>query len=244
MNPVLSLHRPINGRLAIRRTGGDMFVLVGLLYLPSAFPVVEGAGYLAMIHGTELEIADQPIDRGLPEDIEGFGIEAALRSSLWPATQVPGTLIVRFIKAFDAANGWVVFGPSQVPLLPPSAFHRDHAWLDVRSGSLAAISAPAEVNGSTCSQILSNFVVWPDSDGVLYSLPTTESAWRSVYVRHTTLVASLGAGELSEQQFIDMVRGDAELFHIRSLSIDRDYARYLARLRDLGGILEIGTGNG
>ncbi|WP_425953244.1 hypothetical protein [Ralstonia pseudosolanacearum] len=238
MNPVFTLHRPLSGRLAIRHAG-EMFALVGVLHLPPAFHVVEGAGYLAMILGDSLEITDEMVDRGLPKEVEGFGIEDALRSSCWPGTSVPGTLVVRFFKAFEG-NGWVVFGPSKTPLLPAWAFQRGHAWLDVRAGRLTQIAAPVEVNGSTCSQILSDHVLWPDANGVLHSLPTRESAWRSVYTRNAMLLASLGAGEITDQHYKDVVRNDPQLFHIRSLSIDHEYACYLARLRFLGGISDIG----
>jgi len=76
--------------------------------------------------------------------------------------------------------------------------------------------------------------------GVLHSLPAIESEWRPVYLRHSLLLASLGAGEISEETLIRTVRNDPQLAHIGSLSIDRDYARYLARLRDLGGLRELG----
>lgn len=88
---------------------------------------------------------------------------------------------------------------------------------------------------------LTSYAVWPDVQGDLYAVPAIESAWRPVYLRHSLLLASLGAGEISLDDFRETIREDREVFQIRQLSPDMNYARYLARLRDRGGVVETGV---
>lgn len=229
------LYRPLSGRLIVRQTGAEEQLLIGVVHLPQEFDVKEGALYLLMLCGGNIEVVDQRIDEGLPEEIAGFGVSSYLTSACWRGTSVPATLTVRFIKAF-AQSGWVMFGPSRKPIVPPERFHRGHAWMDVSNGQTKPIEALFDAAGEGVSSFLSGHAVWPDANGVLHTAPTMESNWRPVYVRYWQLIARLGAGEITQGQFAEEVRCDAKLFHIRSLSIDMSYASYLAKLRELGAI--------
>ncbi|ABO59905.1 hypothetical protein LA345_39775 (plasmid) [Burkholderia vietnamiensis] len=232
------LHQPTSGRLVVRHADSGQ-VLLGVLCLPEAFAVEEGAAYVLMMAGGQVSVVDQKIDSGLPREVSGFGIDSYLRHACWRATSVPGTLAVRFLRAFGE-TGYVVFGPSQNAIVDEQLFNRSHAWFDVIDGELRSLDAPFDACGSACSQLLNSNVVWPDPSGTLHALPTHQSTWRPVYLQHALLMASLGAGEITEEAFIETVRADPRLFHIRSLSIDKEYAKYLARLRQLNGICEAG----
>ncbi|WP_186214795.1 hypothetical protein [Burkholderia gladioli] len=240
MSEPFKLFRPISGRLMIRETA-DAFALVGVLHFPAEFEIKESASYVLMMLGDHIEVVPNVIDDGLPADMVGNGIGYAIQAQCWRRTRAAGTLTVRFFKAFPESNGWVVFGPSMLPIVSMDHFNRSHAWLDVSAGKFFGIQAPFDAVGEAIASTLTSYAVWPDVRGDLYAVPAIESAWRPVYLRHALLLADLGAGETSLDEFREAIREDREVFQIRQLSPDMNYARYLARLRDRGGVIEIGV---
>ena len=234
-------HMPLSGRIVVRETGTHESLLLGILHFPAEFLVKETALYLLMVVGESVYVVDCPIDDGIPEQHQGNGVGYNLTDTIWRGTSVAGTLTARFLKAFPESNGWVVYGPSRKQVVPPTQFVEGHAWMDVAHGKLTAIAPPFDARGESVAGILTSHPVWPDANNRVHTLPAMESAWRPVYLRHSLLLASLGAGEISQETFVETVRNDPQLFHIRHLSIDHGYSRYLAKLRELGGISERGV---
>lgn len=241
MSHSVKFYAPTKGRLMIRETGGNAFALVGVLHFPPAFDVKESASYVLMFIGDRIEVVDSVIDEGLPEEAVGNGIAYAFQRPCWRTTRAAGTMTVRFFQAWPETNGWVVFGPSALPLIPALFFDRSHAWLDVAEGCFCSYKAPFDATGEGIASTLNAHAVWPDVHGDPFAVPTMESEWRPVYLRQSQLYARLGAGEITMEEFRETIRVDAQLFQIRSLSPDMEYARYLVRLRECGGLVQAGV---
>ena len=104
----------------------------------------------------------------------------------------------------------------------------------MNGGQFEEIAAPAQSDGLSCSQLLTDLCVWPDARGRQHCLPQHPSRWRPVSLRLSKLTAQVGEGTLSEAQFYQRVRADAKLR--RAAPLDLEFARYLARIKVAGGL--------
>jgi hypothetical protein len=100
------------------------------------------------------------------------------------------------------------------------------------------MKAPFDATGEGIASTLNSHAVWPDIHGGAFAVPSMESDWRPVYLRYSQLYARLGAGEIAVDEFRETIRNDPQLFQILSGAPDMEYARYLARLRDRGGLVQ------
>lgn len=228
---------PDSGRLAVRSFSSGASAVVGVLHLPQQFVPQEGASYLMWLSENGIALEPHKVGEPLPDMYACSGINATLTGNFWHKTNQPGTLTVRFTAAFPEENGWTVYGAANQPLFGPERFSTTgHVWCDVKGGRVDQIDAPIRDTGMTAGQLVRDYVVWPNRQGVLHTLPDIESGWRQAYVDHAMLQARFGAGEITRSEMTDLVRADPKLFEIRSLSVDEHYCKYLARLREAGGI--------
>jgi hypothetical protein len=184
-----------------------------------------------------LRVYNPPLDEGPPAEVDGWGIKAALESRNWPAfAGIPELMMIRFIAAFPGQNVWAVYGASRRLTVCSENARATHAWFDVgEEGRLQEIAAPIEGNGYACSQLLTDFCVWPNAHGVLYCLAQHPSHWRPVYRRFHVLTAEVGRGRVSEKDYYRRVSRDKELRRIAPLHLDLQYARFLGRMLTEGG---------
>ncbi len=229
----------LGGRLFVRTTMAKQVALVGVVQLPADRSIRENAAYLMMMLGGVIEVADTPVDDGIPAELEGQGLNAALEARIWRTSRLPGVLSVRFLPALPDQRLWIVYGTSNHPLpgVRPAPDTGD-AWLDCRHGMTFQIPAPTESLGAKPAQILTNHPVWPDANGVLHTFPQHPPRWRVQYHRMTKLLARCGAGDLSEAELVAMLRADRDLSLIRPMWIDQDYLEYLAAM-DANGALHM-----
>lgn len=229
---------PQAGRIVIRKLADANSALTGILHLPASFVPTEGAAYLATMFDGELRVYDDPMDSGINEDLEGYGIQAVLMSRTWRATSTPNSTVVRFIGAFPETNSWTFFGATVQPLADPELYDKSgHAWFDVEEGRMRPLALDVQAQGRQVAQLLTNLPIWPDRNGVLHTLPAIETSYRQAYYEHSMLMARYGAGEIDRDALNALVRADPKIFKIRTSYIDEDFCAYLAHLRDAGGIL-------
>jgi hypothetical protein len=207
--------QPVSGRLLARQLPEATEVLVGVVHLPADFVPKEGALYLAIYAEGRFYVTPSTIDDGLPDEIQGFGMENALRANCWRKTNAVGTLTVRFMEAFPEQNGWTLYGASNQPIFPPSRYERGHAFFELDNGALNLLPAEENVHGHTMSQLLDSRAIWPDANGVMHSVPTHESAWRPVYHEYAVLRARVGAGEITREELHAAVAANERLSKIR-----------------------------
>jgi hypothetical protein len=77
------------GQLLVRNTATRECALIGVVRLPHDVVIRENAAYLAMFLADSADLVDRPLDKGLPDELEGQGINAALRASVWAPYQRP-----------------------------------------------------------------------------------------------------------------------------------------------------------
>jgi hypothetical protein len=219
------------GQLLVRNTATRECALIGVVRLPHDVVIRENAAYLAMFLADSADLVDRPLDKGLPDELEGQGINAALRASVWRRTSVPGALTVRFIPARIEQNLWVVYGASDQPI--PAALPGTDCgdvWLRCNAGRVAPMAAPASSRGETMAQMLTQHPVWPDAHGNLFSFPQHTPTWCAHYHRMSKLLARCGAGELTEAEMQCQLRADPHLDRIRPMRPEHRYLRFLAAL--------------
>lgn len=225
---------PTTGRLLLRKLS-DGAVLVGVLFFPREFQIIEGAAYPAVVSNGTLTVMTTPQDGGLPEQAVAAGVTGMLDACIWPRTTHPEVVAVRFLKAFPEDNGWTLVAaiePHAVPKLATDP--AGHGWYEVREGALEAISAPICAKGMGMGQVLSQFALWPDVAGVPHSVPAIESTVREDMLRNSRLLAEVGRGERTRESYTQVAR--AELSHVATPFFDPDYARHLAELEALDGL--------
>lgn len=229
----------LSGRLLVRNLRDRQCALVGVVELPADLVIRENASYLLLLMPGSAEVVDAPLDAGLPDELEGQGINAALHADVWRRTKVPGALCVRFFPALRDQNLWVVYGASDQPIPDalPDASCGD-CWLSIREGRVSPMAAPASSRGASLAQMLTNHPVWPDPSGELYSFPQHPPRWCEHYHRMSKLLAQAGAGAISEADAQAQLRADPFLDRIRPWNPDRDYLRFLAAM-DAGGALHL-----
>jgi hypothetical protein len=227
----------VDGRLVVRNLPASASAMVGILEFPPEFVPEEDALYVASLRDGRFCIMDTRVDNGVVPECSGMGINNILRESCWRGVAEDDMLTVRFIEAFPQSNRWTVFGASNKHLMTNAVADQvGQVWLSVCDRKLKQIEPVVSEFGMTLGQMLSSKPVWPDSKGVMHTLPVIESRWRQAYLEYSTLQARYGAKEISKQQLVDAVRADPALFAIRSLSVEDEFCRYLARLRDAGGL--------
>jgi len=233
------LSEAIAGRIMFRQTGDNATILVGVLTLPAHVHIIEGALYLMVLWGNRVAIAHQALDDGVPARKGAYGIDGLLHEPLWRSTSAPGTLCVRFIKAFPEDNVWSVFGPSKTPLLPSAAFQRGHAWCDIVDGAMVPIDAPIDATGKGISSPLTSYAIWPGPAGNFYCMPQAFAEHRPAFLRHRKLLASLGRGEMEQAQYVSAVRADKGLRDIAPYGTpESEYLQFLVTLDAEGGLTE------
>jgi hypothetical protein len=233
---------PISGRVVLRPLSDGSGSLLGVLQLPTHFPIAESAGYLLFLDSSGLKVWNPPFDAGPPPEIDGWGINASLKNCNWPAfAELPELMMVRFIAAFPEQNVWAVYGASRRLTVQSESPHATHIWFDVNDqGRFREIAAPAEGNGYSCAQLLTALCVWPNAEGTLHCLAQLPSRWRPVYLRQRELATLVGDGIISEQEYSQRVSRDPELRHIGPLRLEPEYARFLARLGAENGPVAFG----
>ena len=226
---------PIAGRIVLRRISDRAGFILGALRLPTHFKILESAGYPFVLASTGLRVFNPPFDMGSPAEIDGWGIDASLQSRTWPAFAAsPELMMVRFLSAFPSENVRTVYGATRCLPVPADAVD---TWFDItKHGELRKLRTPADGTGLTGAQLLTQLCVWPDAHGTLHCLPQHPSRWRPVYLRLCELTASVGEGALGEGEYYRLVRRDTELSRAAPLHLDREYAKYLARLKAEGGL--------
>jgi hypothetical protein len=229
---------PISGRIVMRLLADGSGSLLGTLRFAQGVDIAESAGYLFSPRDTGSRLYRQPYDAGLPEGVEGYGINHALTQPHWPVfLGARDLMLVRFVAAFPADNVWAVYGAAKNLAVPSSHFEPGHIWFDVGSqGKLHGIPAPAEGNGLSCAQLLTQLCVWPDAAGRLHCLAQHPRAWRTDYLELAELTAQVGEGCLSEMNFFHRVRAKPRLQRTAPLRVDMDYARYLVHLKAKDGL--------
>lgn len=228
---------PDSGRLAVRNFSSGASAVVGILHLPPEFIPEEGASYLMYLSDRGVALEPDQVGKPLPAEYAGNSINNTLVGNFWHKTSVPGTLTVRFTSAFPDENGWTVYGAANQVLFPAERYSSTgHVWCNVRAGNVSQIEAPACDTGITAGQLVRDNVVWPNRAGVLYSLPDIDSAWRQPFLDYALVQARYGAGEISRDEMTSLVRADPKLFQVRSGMPDEQYCKYLALLREAGGI--------
>lgn len=234
----MTIHTIPAGRLLIRALANAQSALVGILHLPPEMPVIDGAAYLLLLSDERVSLLATPLDAGLPDEVVGQGIDAALRAPIWFATGVPGAICVRFTAAFSHANVWTVYGAANKAVRPTGIDASGHAWLDINACVPAPIAAPAETYGETPAQMLTGHPIWPGPDGTLYTLSQHDLPWRQHYHRMAKVMARCGAGEITPTALSHQLATDPQLNRIRAWgSHDPAYLRYLAALDAAGGLL-------
>jgi hypothetical protein len=233
-----TIARVPSGQLLIRTTAANQSALVGVVELPAEFVVRENAAYLLLLVDGAAEIADAALDGGLPEELEGQGIEAALRAPIWRRTKVPGALCVRFFAALPEQRRWVVYGATDTPIpdATPGPCDTD-LWLTIARGLTRRTTPPASSRGYQLSQMLTGHAIWPDALGERHAFPQHTPTWRAHYHRLSKLMARCGAGEFSAEELQQRLRADPALDCIRPWHLDAEYLRYLARLDAAGELV-------
>ena len=225
------------GRLLFRNVAQRQTAMVGVLQLPPALNVVEGAAYILVILGGHILVLPHQIDTGLPSELVGQGIGVALGSAAWVVTHDPAAMCVRFCAAWPDANSWTVYGVSNHPMAQVAGSTDDHAWLDLSEQGCVALTPPCDPRGATMAQMLTSHPVWPGPQGELYALPQHELAWRPDYLKLSQMQAQCGAGEIEVRELQRRMAEDPRLNRIRSWGApDPSYLRYLAALNRAGGI--------
>lgn len=234
----MTLHTIPAGRLLIRALANAQSALVGILHLPAEMSVVEGAAYLLLLGEKRASILAVPLDAGLPDELEGQGIDAALRAPIWFGTSLQGAVCVRFTAAFPDANAWTVYGAANLPIsLASETDASGHAWADINGGLTTSIPAPADAYGETPAQMLTGHAVWPAPDGALHTLSQHNQSWRQHYYRMSQLMARCGAGDINQAELQAQLRADPHLNRIRTWgNHEPAYLRYLAALDAAGGL--------
>lgn len=225
---------PTTGRLLLRELS-DGAALVGVLFFPREFQIIEGAAYPAVFSNGTLAVLTKALDAGLPQQAVAAGVPGMLQARIWPRTIPPDVVVVRFLKAFPEDNGWTLVAaiePHAVPKLATD--YAGHGWYEVREGALDPIPAPISAIGMSMGQLLNQFAVWPDVAGVPHSVPAIESTVREDMLRKSRLLAEVGRGERTWKSYSQVVR--AELQHVATTLYDPDYARHLAELEALDGL--------
>jgi hypothetical protein len=235
------LIHPINsGRLMIRDTPEGGSAVVGVIHLPKDVAVEENTMYLLLLRNGRATLATYPLGVGLPNELEGQGVGAALCAPIWLTTTDATAVCVRLLGAFPQANGWTVYGASSHALRPDPGMQssRGDEWFDIRTGEIRSIEPPAPSAGAQPQQLLTNAPVWPDRHGEPHVLCQHSIEWRHHYFRLSQLQAEFGAGERSLDDLMKAIRNDPHLSRIHCGSPSREYAEFLATLRDAGGLVE------
>lgn len=227
---------PSSGRLLARQLGAGQEILLGVLHFAPHFVPREGALYLMTTALGQVRVLLGMLDADMPLEAQG-GVTGTLKSACWRGTTCPGALTVRFIEAFPESNGWTVYGPCEHALFPPQSYEGGHAFLSVQDGTLSSLPLPEGLSGAAAGQILNDMPLWPDANGTLHAVPSTEARWRSVYFDWSMLQARLGAGEISEEELREEYRKNPQFQNVASPRPDIEYCRYLTALRDAGGII-------
>lgn len=227
------------GRVVIRKTGGGETALVGILHFEPEFEIVEGASYLVQMDESGLEVFDTVVDPEVPADLAPYYIDYHLLAPIWRKSALDGTVMVRFIQQWTAANSWLVYGCAAASPVNDAVYSATgHAWLEQDTDGLRAILAPAKEMGLTMAQLASNIPAWPDSKGVLHALCCIPFDWRSDYLAYNKLQVALGRGQMTRAEFKARTLNDDRLHYLVS-NPDEEYLKYLVCLDDLGGIQEV-----
>lgn len=225
---------PLSGRLLIRQLGCQGACIVGVLNFAQDVQIQEGAMYLLSVRNGHVMAHMHALDEGIDTNYIFAGVGDLLRCPIWRGTSTEGVVAVRFFKAFPNTNGWSVFGAGQHEF-PLQADDAGHAWIDVDGGQYLAIDDPAPARGEAIGSMLSSFAVWPNAAGKLYSLPSLHSQVRPHFERNSALLASLGRGEISADEYIQTVRNDSDLRETAPYgNPDMEYARFVARMHARG----------
>lgn len=229
--------KPISGRLVFRLLPEGYCALTGVLRLPRAFPVLENAGYVAILDDSGLQINSEILDQGVPAMTESYGIEAQLRAQIWPVlAHSQKRFLVRFIQGFPEQNIWSVYAAlKHQPKALGAAPSDGHWWRDVVDGALTAIAPVAGQAGLTVSQLLTQLCVWPGPEGVLHTMSQHPMKIREAYQTLSVLHAAVGSGKITEDAYWHIVRSSALLCELAPLSLDQTYIKYLAKLEKMGG---------
>lgn len=217
-------HQPAAGRLCIRINDGGSMV-IGLMHLPAAMEIIEGAAYVLQMLDGAVSLGGR-LDEGLPVELVDAGVTHLMTSPVWRDSTDPSVLIVRFFEAFPETNSWTMFGATR-HRLPVELDGSGHGWLDVASGGITAISAPVDARGRAIGQLLSSCAIWPHLDGKRYSLPQLAIPTRHRYLQRSHLIARLGAGEITREEYEAALRASPELLALQGPSVDAQYARFL-----------------
>lgn len=225
---------PISGRLLVRQLGSRGACIVGVLHFASHIQIQEGALYLLSVRNGHVMSHLEPLDDGLRPEYFSSGVGDLLHNPIWRGTSIDGVVSVRFFKAFPESNGWAVFGAGQREF-PLQADGIGHAWLNVKAGRCTEITAPASAHGEAIGSMLTNFPVWPNAHDEMHTLPGLHSQVRPHFDRHSGLLASLGRNEITQDQYIETVRGDDDLREVAPYcKPDPDYARFVALMHARG----------
>lgn len=237
--------RPASGRILLRRTAQGS-LLAGVLHLPPSLTVQEGSPYRLSVHEGQLVISVAALAEVKPavlQEAVPFGADAMLEADIWHPDDHVGQHTVRFLKAFEP-NGWVVLGASAHPLIPVNAAGQmGDVWLDVQDGQITeyALSRLEHRSAASCArsigQVLRSLVAWPNAQGVLHTLPVHVSTYRPHYLRKADLEARLGAGLISEREFMAAVRADPSLLQICPPVLPEPrYLEFISVIKNFGGL--------
>lgn len=232
-----ALVTPVSGRLLLRVSNGGAMV-VGVVHLPGKIRVEEGVGYAALLNAGGLQIIAEPISgTGLTVEQEDCTVSDLLGLPIWPRGRIAGTLIVRFIPAFNESNGWAVFGVSDIA--PPLAVDEaGHAWFDIVSGTMLGSMSDHDPRGRTMGEMLVLAPMWPDAQGRVFTVPQLTTVGRERMYRYTKLVARYGSGSITLGEYrAALARSDCLRRYAGHGNPDMGYARYLHSL-DADGLLQ------
>lgn len=225
---------PISGRLLIRQLGPRGACIVGVMHFAGHIKIHEGAMYLLSVRNGHVLADLDPLDDGIQPAHLSAGVGSLLGYPIWRGTSIDGVVSVRFFRAFPESNGWAVFGAGQREF-PLQADEIGHAWLDVKAGRCTEITAPANAQGEAIGSMLTNFPVWPNAHSEMHTLPGLHSQVRPHFDRHSVLLASLGRNEITQDQYIETVRGDDDLREVAPYcKPDPVYARFVALMHAKG----------
>lgn len=226
----------IAGQLFVRRLK-EGTAIVGCFESSQRAPLVEGAAYVAMLTGSGLTIAPTPLDAGLPFELEGQGIKAAVESQIWLRVSTPGALIVRAFQSFEGSNWWTIYGVSDAGLGQLPAFdHAGHAWLTLAPDRAQNMPPPISAVGLTVAQPL-GFAVWPGPDGQTYRLPQHPARWCSRYHELSLRLAAAGEDPSKRAEIVAALRRDPRLELIAPYNPEERYLRFLAAKKSAGMLI-------
>lgn len=223
----------IAGQLFARKLEAGT-AIVGCFEASQRAPLVEGAAYVAMLTGAGLTIAPTPLDAGLPFEVEGQGIKAAVESEIWLRVSTQGAVIVRAFQSFEGSNWWTVYGVSDAGLGELPAFdHAGHAWLTLSANRVQNMPPPISAAGLTVAQPL-GFAVWPGPDGEKYRLPQHPPRWCARYHELSLRLAAAGEDPAKLPEILAGLHRDPRLQRIAPYRPEAEYLRFLAAKKEAG----------